>query len=82
MPAEVTAEDIINIKGQQALLASKDYVAPVNSAENLAQELKDHKAKQLEQKELTFLGTWQVSEAQKDHKVQRILHVIGTLSES
>ena len=68
LPVEVTAEDVISIKGHQAELACKDLVAPVNSSENLAQNLKDQRAKQLSEK-LAFLGTWQDSGNQKDLKV-------------
>lgn len=69
-------EDIISIKGQQVEIGAKESTAPVNSSEFLPQELKQQwiELKQ-SKKDVTFLDSWELKEAEKKDKVHVVLNV-------
>ena len=63
MPAQVTAEDIINITGRPARIDTKIPVLPVNQ-ENSDKSL---------QRETTFLASWEPEKQGKISKVSNYL---------
>ena len=66
MPLKVVPEDIIGIKGQQVEITSKGASAPVNS---VADELKKQWIQVKDQKDVSFLDSWQIKESDKEKQV-------------
>lgn len=69
LPPEVAPEDIISIKGEQVEIGSKQFTAPVNSTGYSPQELNKQWIDLKQEKDVMFLDSWEVKDAEKENKV-------------